>query len=150
MSSPLVRSTEIEHREAPWLEAWVRSSSSYGALNEAWFLPTQSRLLEKLVLRTYHSEDGPREVGDGEAGRAVFNGGGDGVQWHSSTKGSSDSDGVGGGSSSKRRIGMGGSSAAARWRQNGLAMAARVWVEFMRDRALLIGVLIPNHRRQKC
>jgi hypothetical protein len=50
-------------------------------------------------LRTYNGENGPREAGD---------------------------DGVGGGSSSKRRIGMGGSGVAVRWRWRGSAMAARV------------------------
>jgi hypothetical protein len=46
---------------------------------------------------------------------------------------------------SKRRIGMGGSGVAARRRQRGSAMAARVWAKFIWDWALFIGVLIPNH-----
>jgi hypothetical protein len=61
-------------------------------------------------LRTYRSENGPREAGDGEAAQAVFNGGGDGVRRRSGSK-DSGGDGVGG-SSSKHRIGTGGSSVA--------------------------------------
>jgi hypothetical protein len=77
-------------------------------------------------LRTYHGENGPREAGDGEVARAVFNGGGDGVLRRSGSKDSSGSDGVGGGSSSNRQIGTGGSGVAARWRWRGSAMAATV------------------------
>jgi hypothetical protein len=77
--------------------------------------------------------------------RAVFNRGGDGARWCSGSKDSSDGDGVGGGSMSKRRIGMGGSGVAARRQQRGSAMAARVWAKFIWDWALFIGVLIPNH-----
>jgi hypothetical protein len=60
-------------------------------------LPTRPRLWEELVLRTYHSENGPREAGDGEAAQAVFNGGGDGVWRLSSSRDSSGGGGVGGG-----------------------------------------------------
>jgi hypothetical protein len=91
-------------------------------------------------LRTYCGENGPQEAGDGEAARAIFNGGGDGVRRCSGSKDSSGGDGVGGGSSSKRRIGTGGSGVAARRRWRGLAMAARVWAKFPSDRALFIGV----------
>jgi hypothetical protein len=45
--------------------------------------------------------------------RAVFNGGGDSIRWYFGSKDSSSGDGVGGGSSSKRQIGMGGSGVAA-------------------------------------
>jgi hypothetical protein len=112
-------------REAPWLVAWASSISSYGARNNARFLPTWSRLWEELVLWTYRSENRPREAGDGEASRAVFNDGGDGVQRCSISKDSSGGDGVGGGSS-KRWIGTGVSSVAARQQCRGSAMAARV------------------------
>jgi hypothetical protein len=37
----------------------------------------------------------------------IFNGGGDGIRWHSASKDSFDRDGVGGGFSSKRRIDAG-------------------------------------------
>jgi hypothetical protein len=127
-------------REAPWPTAWVSSSASYGAWNEARFLPTWSRLWEELVLWTYHGENGPWEAGDGEAAWAVFNSGADGVRRRSVSKDSSGNDGVGGGSSSKRQIGTGGSGVAARWRWRGSAMAARVWAKFARDKALFIWV----------
>jgi hypothetical protein len=91
-------------------------------------------------LRTYRGENRPWEAGDGEAARAVFNGGGDGVQQRSSSKDSSDGDGVGRGSSSKRRIGMGGSGVTSRRRWRGSAMATRVWAKFAQDMALFIGV----------
>jgi hypothetical protein len=78
-------------------------------------------------LRTYHGENGPREAGDGEVAREVFNSGGDGVRWRSGSKDSSGGDGVGSGSSSKRRIGVAVSSAAAKWQSRGSVMAARVW-----------------------
>jgi hypothetical protein len=148
-SSPSVRSAEIEHLEVPWPAAWASSSSSYGSWNEARFLPTRFRLREKLILWTYHGENGQREAGDGVAARAVFNSSGDCVQRRSGSKGSSSGDAIGGGSSSKRQIGTGGSGVAARRRRRGLPMAARVWAKFTQDRALLIGVLVRNHRRQK-
>jgi hypothetical protein len=148
-TSSSVCSAETERREAPWPAAWVSSSSSYGAWNEVRFLPMWSRLREEFVLWTYRGENGPLEAGDGEVARAVFNGGGDGVRWRSSSKNSSGSNGVGGGSSSKHRIGTGGSSVAARRRQRGSAMAAGVWAKFTRDRALFIGVLVLNRRWQK-
>jgi hypothetical protein len=91
-------------------------------------------------LRTYHGENGPREAGDGEAARAVFNGGGDGIWRCSSSKDSSGGNGVGGSSSSKRWIGTGGSGVAARQRWRGSAMVARVWDKFAWDRALFIWV----------
>jgi hypothetical protein len=47
-------------------------------------------------LRTYHGENGPREAGDGEVARMLFNGDGDGVWWRSDSKESSSSGGVGG------------------------------------------------------
>jgi hypothetical protein len=83
------------------------------------------------------------------AARAVFNSSGDCVQRRSGSKGSSSGDAIGGGSSSKRQIGTGGSGVAARRRRRGLPMAARVWAKFTQDRALLIGVLVRNHRQQK-
>jgi hypothetical protein len=60
----------------------------------------RSSLWEELVLQTYRGENGPREAGDGEAARAVFNGGGDGVWRRSGSKDSSNRDSVGGGFSS--------------------------------------------------
>jgi hypothetical protein len=83
-------------RETPWPVAWTSSNASYGARNEARFPPTRPRLWEELVLWTYHGENRPREADDGEAARAVFNGGGDGVRWRSGSKDSSGSDSVGG------------------------------------------------------
>jgi hypothetical protein len=85
-----------------------------------------SRLWEEHILQTYRGEKGPREAGDGEAARAIFNGGGDGVRRHSGSKDSSDGDGVGGGSSSMQQIDVGVSGAAARRHRRGSAMAARV------------------------
>jgi hypothetical protein len=102
-----------------------------------------------LVLQTYRGGNGPQEASDGEVARATFNGGRDDIQWRFGTKDLSDGGGVGGGSSSKCQISTGGSSVAARRRRHGSAMAARVWAKFARDRALFIGVLAPNHRRQK-
>jgi hypothetical protein len=92
-------------------------------------------------LRIYCNENGPREAGDGEVAQAVFNNGGEDVRWCSGSKDSFSGDGVGGVSSSKRRIGMGGSGVAARRWWRGSAMVARVWAKFVRDRALFIGVL---------
>jgi hypothetical protein len=89
-------------------------------------------------LQTCSGENGPREASDGEAARAVFNDGGDGVRPRFDSKDFSGGDGVGRGSSSKRGIGTGGSGVAARQRQRGLAMAARVWAKFARDKALFI------------
>jgi hypothetical protein len=133
------RFTRPRHsREAPWPMAWVSSSANYGAWNEARLLPMRYRLWEELVLWTYCGENGPREAGDGEAARAVFNSGGDDVRRCSDSKDSSDGDGVGGGSSSKCWIGMGGSGLAARRRWRGSAMEARVWAKFTWDRALFI------------
>jgi hypothetical protein len=100
-------------------------------------------------LPTYHGGNDREKVGDERAAQAVFNGGGDGVQRCFSSKGFSDSGGVGGGSSSKRRIGAGVSGAAARRQRRDSAMEARVRAKSARDRALLIGVFAPNHRRQK-
>jgi hypothetical protein len=54
-----------------------------------WFLPTWSRRREEPVLQTYRGENGPREAGDGEAARAVFNGGGDDIWWLFGSKDSS-------------------------------------------------------------
>jgi hypothetical protein len=66
-----------------------------------------------IQLPTYHSGH-DREKADGEkVARAVFNGGGDSIRWYFGSKDSSSGDGVGGGSSSKRQIGMGGSGVAA-------------------------------------
>jgi hypothetical protein len=75
--------------------------------------------------------------------------GGDGIRWCSGSKGFSGSGGVVGGSSSKRRIGVGVSGAAARRWRRGSTMAVRVWAKFAWDRVLLIGGFAPNHRRQK-
>jgi hypothetical protein len=127
-------------REAPWLAAWASSSTSYGAWNEAMFLPTRSRLWEELVLRTYHGENRPHEAGDGEAARAVFNSGWDGVRRCSGSKDSSGGNDVGGGSSSKHHIGMRGFGVAARRRWRGSVMAAGGWAKFTQDWALFIGV----------
>jgi hypothetical protein len=88
-------------------------------------------------LRTYRGENGPREAGDGDAARAVFNDGGDDIRRCSGCKDSSDGDGVGRGSSFKRRIGTRGSGVAARWWWRVSAMAARVWDKFTWDRALV-------------
>jgi hypothetical protein len=90
------------------------------------FHPTQSRQQGEPVLRTYRIENGPRDVGDGEAAQAVFNGGGDGIRWHSVSMDSSSGDGVGEGSSSKRRMSAGVFGAAARRHRRDSAMAARV------------------------
>jgi hypothetical protein len=90
-------------------------------------------------LRTYHGENGPRETGDGEVAQVVFNSGGDGVRRCSGSKDSSDGDGVGGGSSSKRQIGTRGSGVAARWQWHGSVVTAQVWAKFAWDRALFIG-----------
>jgi hypothetical protein len=114
-------------QEVPWLAAWASSSSSYGAWNNARFLPMWSRLWEKLILRTYNSENRPREAGNREAARAVFNDGGGGVWRRSGSKVSFNRDGVGGRSSSKHWIGAGVFGAAARRQHCGSAMAARVW-----------------------
>jgi hypothetical protein len=70
----------------------------------------------------------------------IFNDGGDGIRRRSGSKDSYGGDGVGGGSSSKRWIGMGSSGVAARWQWRGSAMAARVWAKFTWDGALFIGV----------
>jgi hypothetical protein len=52
------------------------------------------------------------------------------LEWSSTTVGiASSGDVVCGGSSSKHRIGMGGSGVEARRRWHGLAMAARVWAK---------------------
>jgi hypothetical protein len=89
------------------------------AWNKVRFHPTRSRLWEELILWTYHGENGPREASDGEVARVVFNGGGDDVRRHSGSKDSFGCDIVGRGSSSKRRIGTGGSGVAAVWLGNG-------------------------------
>jgi hypothetical protein len=91
-------------------------------------------------LRTYHGENRPHEAGDGEAARAVFNSGSDGVRRCSGSKDSSGGDDVGGGSSSKHHIGMRGFGVAARRRWRGSVMAARGWAKFTQDWALFIGV----------
>jgi hypothetical protein len=83
---------------------------------------------------TYRGENGPQEVGDGESARAVFNCYGDSVQRRSSD------DGVGAGSSSKRRIGTRGSRVAARQRWLASATVAGVWAKFARNRVLFIRV----------
>jgi hypothetical protein len=100
-------------------------------------------------LPTYHSGNEPREAGDGEAARAVFNGDGDGVRRRSGSKGISGNGGVGGGSSSKRRISVRVSGAAARRQRRSSAMVARVQGKFAWDRTLFIGCFAPNCRRQK-
>jgi hypothetical protein len=63
--------------------------------------------------------------------------------------GFSGSGGVGGGSSSKRRIGVGVSGVVARRQRRGSTMVARVWAKFAWDRALFIRGFAPNRRRQK-
>jgi hypothetical protein len=77
-------------------------------------------------LRTYRGENGPQEASDREASQAVFNSGGDGVRRRFGSKDSSGGDGVGGGSSSKRRIDAGVLGAVARRQRRGSALAARV------------------------
>jgi hypothetical protein len=112
--------------EAPWTASRASSSASYSAWNAMRSLPTRSRLWEELILQTYRSENGPREAGDGEAARAVFNGSRDGVWQLSGSRDSSGGGGVGGRSSSKRWISAGSSGATARRQRRGSAMAARV------------------------
>jgi hypothetical protein len=117
--------TETEHRKVPWPVAQVSSSASYSAWNAMRFHPTRSRRQGEPVLWTYRCENGPREAGEGEMARAVFNGSGDGVRRRSVSKDSSNGDGVGGGSSSKRRIGAGVFGTTARRQRCGSAMASR-------------------------
>jgi hypothetical protein len=88
-------------------------------------------------LPTYHSGNDRGKVGDKRAARVVFNDGGDGVRRCFGSKGFSSSGGVGGGSSSKHRIGAGVSGAMKRWQRLGSAMAARVQTKSVRDKALL-------------
>jgi hypothetical protein len=54
-----------------------------------------------LQFATYRGGNDQGQASDERAARAVFNGGGDGVQWRSGSKGFFGSGGVGGGSSSK-------------------------------------------------
>jgi hypothetical protein len=112
---------------APWPAAQTSSGASCGAQNAMRFLPTWYRLWEELVLWTYHGEIVPREAGDGEVARAVFNDGGDGIWQLSGSKDSGDGGGVGGGSSSKWWISAGGSGSVARRQRRGSVMVARVW-----------------------
>jgi hypothetical protein len=139
---------ETEHREAPWPSAWGRSSSHYGTPNSDLVLSTRSRLREELVLQSYHSENGPREAGDGEVAQELYNNGGGDFWWCSSSKGCSGGGGAGRGSSSKHRI------SGRSWRGGLTARARQLWrlgfgSKFTQDRELFIGVLIPNRRRQK-
>jgi hypothetical protein len=95
-------------------EAWASSSLSYGAQNSTRFDPTQSRRQGGLFFQTYHGGNGPREASDGEAVRVAFNSSGHDVQQRSGSNDFSGG-GVGGGSSSKRQIGTGGSGEVAGW-----------------------------------
>jgi hypothetical protein len=149
VSSSSAWSSRTECRETPWPVAWASSSSSYNARNLMRFDPTRSRRQGVIILPTYYSGNGPREASNREVAQAAFNNGGDDVHRHSNSKDFSGGGGVGRGSSSKRWIGTGGSCIAARWRRCGSAMAARVWVKFARDKALLIGGFASNHRQQK-
>jgi hypothetical protein len=87
----------------------------------------RSRSRHACILQTYDGENGPLEAGDDGAVLPIFNDGWGGVQWHSGSEDSSGGNGVGGGSSCKRRIGAGVFGAVARWQHRGSAMAARVW-----------------------
>jgi hypothetical protein len=93
---------------APWPMTWESSSSSYSAPFAMRFLPTWSMRREESNLPTYRCGNDQGKADDERAARAAFNGGGDRVQWCFSSKYSSGSGGVGGGSSSKRRISVGG------------------------------------------
>jgi hypothetical protein len=119
--------SEIELREA-------HGRRHGGAQNEARFLPMWSRRKGDSILLTFGGGNDWEKTGDEKAAQAVFNGGGDGIRWCNGGKDFSDGGGVCWGSSSMRR--------------HGLAMVARVWVKFARDRVLFIGVLVPN-RTQK-
>jgi hypothetical protein len=125
----------------PWPPAWEDPNTSYSAPFVTMFLSTWFTWWEESNLPTYRGGKEPREAGDREAARAVFNGGGDGVRRCSGLKGFSGSGGVGRGSSSKWWISVGVSGVVTRRQCCGLAMAARVWTKFARDRALFIGVL---------
>jgi hypothetical protein len=59
-------------------------------------------------LQTYSGGNGPLEAGDDGATRPVFNNDGGSVQWRSGSKVGSDDSGMGGGSSSKCCIDVGG------------------------------------------
>jgi hypothetical protein len=91
----------------PWPLAWESSSLSYSAPFATRFLPTWSMRWKESNLLTYHDGNDQGKAGDLRAARAAFNGGGDGVQWRTSSKNYSGSSGVGGGSSSKWQIGAG-------------------------------------------
>jgi hypothetical protein len=133
----------------PWLPAWEDPSLSYIAPFAMRFLPTWSTRWEESNLPTYHGGNDRGKAINKRAVRMVFNGGGDGIQRCSSSKGFFSSGGVSGGSSSKQWISTGVSGAVARWQRCGLAMAARVWAKSSWDRALLIGAFVPNCRQQK-
>jgi hypothetical protein len=77
-------------------------------------------------LQTYHGGNGPREAGDSKAAQELCNGGGGDIWRCSDSKGCFGGDGAGRASSCKRRIGVGDLGKA--------------------DRALFIGVLVPNRR----
>jgi hypothetical protein len=134
---------------APWPPAWEDPSSSYGAPFVMRFLPTWSTWWERSTLPTYRGANDRGKAGDERAARAVFNGGGDDVRWRFGSKSFSGSGGVGGGSSSKWRINVGVFGVVARRQRRGSAMVGRVRVKFAWDRALLLWVFAPNHRRQK-
>jgi hypothetical protein len=135
--------------EMPWLPVWEDPSLSYGAPFVMRFLPTWSTWREESNFPTYHGGNNWGKVGDERVARAVFNGSGDGVRRCSGSKGFSGNGGVGGGSSSNRRIIAWVFDAVARWQRRGSVMAARVQAKSTRDMALPIGVFGPNHRRQK-
>jgi hypothetical protein len=65
--------SEIECSRMPWPPAWGSSSSSYGAQNEARFLPTRSRSQVGVILRTYGGRNVPLEASNNSAAWLVFN-----------------------------------------------------------------------------
>jgi hypothetical protein len=100
----------------------------HGALIFDSILPTRSKSRHAFFLQIYGSGSGPLEASDDGVALAIFNDDGGGVQWHSGSKDSSGGDGVGGGSSSNRRISAGVPGAVARRQRCGSALSARVWL----------------------
>jgi hypothetical protein len=104
------------------------------ASNSGWILPMWYRLREETDLLTCGGENGREKAGDEKVTRAVFNGGGGGVRW---------------GSSSKRWIGAGcfGKEDRRRW----LASRRRLGfgTKFDLFKPIFVGVLVPNHWQQR-
>jgi hypothetical protein len=98
---------ETENRDAPWPVEIEGSSTAYRAPSAMTFPPTGSRRLGDSVLLTYGDGNGPREAGDAEAARAVFNGDGGGFQWCSGSGVPSNGNRVARGSYSGSRFGAG-------------------------------------------